>query len=65
MSVYAKCNDQSFNDTATNGIVSFKQLGPGALPNSISLRAPTCRYKDKHSMFYHIWKQIKKNQTEE
>ena len=26
--VYAIFNDQSFNDTYTNGIVSFEQLGP-------------------------------------
>ena len=28
ISVYAKFNDQSFNDTLTNDIVSFEQLGP-------------------------------------
>ena len=28
LSVYAIFNDQSFNDTLTNDIVSFKQLGP-------------------------------------
>ena len=28
ISVYAIFNDQSFNDTLTNDIVSFKQLGP-------------------------------------
>ena len=28
MSVYATFNDQSFNDTLTNDIVSFEQLGP-------------------------------------
>ena len=27
--VYAIFNDQSFNDTSTNDIVSFEQLGPG------------------------------------
>ena len=27
-SVYAVFNDQSFNDTLTNDIVSFEQLGP-------------------------------------
>ena len=27
--VYAIFNDQSFNDTLTNDIVSFEQLGPG------------------------------------
>ena len=29
ISVYATFNDQSFNDTLTNDIVSFEQLGPG------------------------------------
>ena len=28
MSIYAIFNDQSFNDTLTNDIVSFEQLGP-------------------------------------
>ena len=28
ISVYAICNDQNFNDTLTNDIVSFEQLGP-------------------------------------
>ena len=27
--VYAIFNDQSFNDTLTNNIISFEQLGPG------------------------------------
>ena len=29
ISVYAIFNDQSFNDTLTNDIISFEQLGPG------------------------------------
>ena len=29
ISVYAIFNDQSFNDTFTNVIASFEQLGPG------------------------------------
>ena len=29
VSVYAIFNDQSFNNTLTNNIVSFEQLGPG------------------------------------
>ena len=28
ISIYAIFSDQSFNDTLTNGIVSFEQLGP-------------------------------------
>ena len=28
LSIYAILNDQSFNDTLTNDIVSFEQLGP-------------------------------------
>ena len=35
ISVYATFNDQSFNDTLTNDIVSFEQLGP-----DISIRTP-------------------------
>ena len=33
-SVYAIFNDQSFNDTLTNDVVSFEQLGPGMQYNS-------------------------------
>ena len=29
ISIHAIFNDQSFNDTLTNDIVSFEQLGPG------------------------------------
>ena len=36
ISVYAIFNDQSFNDTLTNGIVSFEQLGPDYLSCAIS-----------------------------
>ena len=37
ISVYAMFNDQSFNDTLTNDIVSFEQFGPGLLHlNSIN-----------------------------
>ena len=36
---YAICNDQSFNDTLTNNIVSFEQLGLG-------------RFIDVNGMFY-------------
>ena len=32
ISVYAIFNDQSFNDTLTNDIVSFEKLGPGLSP---------------------------------
>ena len=28
ISIYALFNDQSFNDTLTNDVVSFEQLGP-------------------------------------
>ena len=31
ISVYVIFHDQSFNDTFTNDIVSFEQLGPGCL----------------------------------
>ena len=32
ISIYAIFNDQSFNDTLTNDIVSFEQLGPVCFP---------------------------------
>ena len=31
INIYVIFNDQSFNDTLTNDIVSFEQLGPGIL----------------------------------
>ena len=31
ISVYAVFNDQNFDDTLTNDIVSFEQLGPGKI----------------------------------
>ena len=31
ISVYAICNDQNINDTLTNDIVRFEQLGPEQL----------------------------------
>ena len=34
-SVYAIFNNQSFNDTLTNDIVSFEQLGPGCETDSV------------------------------
>ena len=34
ISIYAIFNDQSFNDTLTNDIISFEQLGPGYLSSS-------------------------------
>ena len=34
ISVYAIFNDQSFNDTLTNDIVSFKQLRPDFIKSS-------------------------------
>ena len=34
ISIYAIFNDQSFNDTLTNDIVSFEQPGPGDQTNS-------------------------------
>ena len=37
ISIYAIFNDQSFNDTLTNNIVSFEQLGPGKLAHVVQL----------------------------
>ena len=36
ISTYAIFNDQSFNDTLINDIVSFEQLGPGHVSKSAS-----------------------------
>ena len=33
ISVYATFNDQSFNDTLTNDIISVEQLGPDIFPS--------------------------------
>ena len=35
ISVYAIFNDQSFNDTLTNDVVSFEQLGPALLGKNL------------------------------
>ena len=35
INVYAIFNDQNFNDTLTNDIISFEQLGPEDLQRSI------------------------------
>ena len=45
MSKYAIFNDQSFNDTLTNDIVSFEQLGPAhlqAVKAQIKLQSLLC-----------------------
>ena len=39
ISVYAIFNDQNFNDALTNDIVSFEQLGPELLYNSLTLKS--------------------------
>ena len=39
ISKYAIFNDQSFNDTLTNDIVSFEQLGPGLSHFAYALRS--------------------------
>ena len=36
ISIYAIFNDQSFNDTLTNDIVSFEQLGPDTADSSVN-----------------------------
>ena len=40
ISVYARFNDQSFNNTLTNDIVSFEQLGPDDFLCSYSKQFP-------------------------
>ena len=41
ISIYAIFNDQSFNDTLTNDIVSFEQLGPVDLSKQLLDKWPT------------------------
>ena len=50
ISVYAIFNDQSFNDTLTNDIVSFEQLGAENLIISayIEVRGDVLRLPQKH-----------------
>ena len=55
MSVYAIFNDQSFNDTLTNDIVSFEQLGTGNFTSLLCLPFTTCpnilcKYAITHSL---------------
>ena len=52
ISIYAMFNDQSFNDTLTNDIVSFEQLGPGKYPKTLTNLLSCFRefcITDKHS----------------
>ena len=42
ISVYVIFNDQSFNDTLTNDIVSFEQMGPGNFSAGV--------YKSEHAL---------------
>ena len=39
--VYAIFDDQSFNDTLTNDIVSFEQLGPGFFSSQVTRYSST------------------------
>ena len=57
ISVYAVFNDQSFNDTLTNDIVSFEQLGPD-LDNKVPLKpkGQTLLLLTKRSMS--LWQSI-------
>ena len=50
ISVYVIFNDQSFNDTLTNDIVSFKQLGPGSFPTDHSKAVLLLQF-----FFVHWW----------
>ena len=42
ISVYAIFNDQSFNDTLTNDIVNFEELGPGRVANNVDPNQMPC-----------------------
>ena len=47
INIYAMFNDQSFNDTLTNDIVSFEQLGPEMAPITEQSLAMTPRGRGK------------------
>ena len=56
ISLYAIFNNQSFNDTLTNGIISFEQLGPGYLTISVPFIDRSGPIKGHISMFFSEWK---------
>ena len=39
ISIYAIFNDQSFNDTLTNNIVSFEQMGPDSWVITVNIKS--------------------------
>ena len=51
ISVYAMFNDQNFNNTLTNNIVSFEQLGPDCTNGLVDLYLPWAHmFKGKFSV---------------
>ena len=48
ISIYAIFDDQNFNDTLTNHIVNFEQLGPG--PFEFEIKGVNCIYLLQHSL---------------
>ena len=55
ISVYAIVNDQSFNDTLTNDIVSFEQLGPGIFSKYAFICSPvTSEFQHKYDLNFSI-----------
>ena len=54
ISVHAIFNDQSFNDTLINNIVSFEQLGPGTKMKCITFNETSFNVKDGHNDFWQL-----------
>ena len=46
--MYAIFNDQNFNDTLTNDIISFEQLGPGVKYKNKKPVTVVCYYSAWH-----------------
>ena len=53
ISIYAIFNDQSFNDTLTNDIVSFEQLGPEWYTSRI-IKKCTLFQQGERSVFFFL-----------
>ena len=55
ISIYAIFNDQNFNNTLTNDIISFEQLGPGAMQLFALISQNTEAPKDLTFLLWKIW----------
>ena len=59
ISIYATFNDQSFNATLTNDIVSFEQLGPDALGDALESEKVDCIKTAEYLIVIKFTKNIK------